>query len=106
VVEYLKSLRPSTSKACWKNRRPTAKHQAPEGGRTPIRTRSTIRRCNRPQDAARIDLAGAASPAHRLHRAARLIEQMERSGMVTEMQTNGNREVLAPAPRRRMTASN
>ncbi len=32
------------------------------------------------------------------NRAARLIEQMERAGMVSEMQTNGNREVLAPAP--------
>jgi S-DNA-T family DNA segregation ATPase FtsK/SpoIIIE len=32
------------------------------------------------------------------NRAARLIEQMERSGMVSAMQTNGNREVLAPAP--------
>src|SRR4029078_619188 len=31
------------------------------------------------------------------NRAARLIEQMERPGMVAEMQTNGNREVLAPA---------
>ena len=32
------------------------------------------------------------------NRAARLIEQVERAGMVSEMQTNGNREVLAPAP--------
>ena len=31
------------------------------------------------------------------NRAARLIEQMERAGMVSSMQTNGNREVLAPA---------
>ena len=31
------------------------------------------------------------------NRAARLIEQMERAGMVSTMQTNGNREVLAPA---------
>jgi S-DNA-T family DNA segregation ATPase FtsK/SpoIIIE len=30
------------------------------------------------------------------NRAARLIEQMERAGMVSEMQSNGNREVLAP----------
>jgi S-DNA-T family DNA segregation ATPase FtsK/SpoIIIE len=30
------------------------------------------------------------------NRAARLIEQMERSGLVSSMQTNGNREVLAP----------
>ena len=30
-------------------------------------------------------------------RAARLIEQMERAGMVSAMQSNGNREVLAPA---------
>ncbi len=33
------------------------------------------------------------------NRAARLIEQMERSGLVSPMQTNGNREVLAPAPK-------
>ena len=32
------------------------------------------------------------------NRAARLIEQMERAGMVSTMQSNGNREVLAPAP--------
>lgn len=32
------------------------------------------------------------------NRAARLIEQMERSGLVSPMQSNGNREVLAPAP--------
>ena len=32
-------------------------------------------------------------------RAARLIEQMERAGLVSPMQTNGNREVLAPAPK-------
>ncbi len=31
------------------------------------------------------------------NRAARLIEQMERAGMVSAMQPNGNREVLAPA---------
>ena len=30
------------------------------------------------------------------NRAARLIEQMEVSGVVSEMGTNGNREVLAP----------
>jgi S-DNA-T family DNA segregation ATPase FtsK/SpoIIIE len=30
------------------------------------------------------------------NRAARLIEQMERAGLVSEMQTNGNREVLVP----------
>src|SRR5207253_8659414 len=33
------------------------------------------------------------------NRAARLIEQMERAGLVSPMQTNGNREVLAPATR-------
>jgi S-DNA-T family DNA segregation ATPase FtsK/SpoIIIE len=32
------------------------------------------------------------------NRAARLIEQMEMSGVVSSMETNGNREVLAPAP--------
>jgi S-DNA-T family DNA segregation ATPase FtsK/SpoIIIE len=31
------------------------------------------------------------------NRAARLIEDMERAGMVSPMQTNGNREVLVPA---------
>lgn len=31
------------------------------------------------------------------NRAARLIEQMERSGVVSAMSTNGNREVIAPA---------
>jgi DNA segregation ATPase FtsK/SpoIIIE, S-DNA-T family len=31
------------------------------------------------------------------NRAARLIEQMERAGMVSPMQTNGNREILVPA---------
>lgn len=34
------------------------------------------------------------------NRAARLIEQMEVSGVVTEMSGNGNREVLAPPPPR------
>ena len=33
------------------------------------------------------------------NRAARLIEQMERAGLVTPMQSNGNRDVLAPAPK-------
>ncbi len=33
------------------------------------------------------------------NRAARLIEQMEDSGVVSSMSTNGNREVLAPPPR-------
>jgi S-DNA-T family DNA segregation ATPase FtsK/SpoIIIE len=33
------------------------------------------------------------------NRAARLIEQMERSGLVSPMQTNGNRDVLVPASR-------
>jgi DNA segregation ATPase FtsK/SpoIIIE, S-DNA-T family len=32
------------------------------------------------------------------NRAARLIEQMEASGVVTAMSSNGNREVLAPPP--------
>jgi len=32
------------------------------------------------------------------NRAARLIEEMEKSGVVGPMQSNGNREVLAPAP--------
>ena len=31
------------------------------------------------------------------NRAARLIEDMERAGMVSPMQSNGNREVLVPA---------
>jgi S-DNA-T family DNA segregation ATPase FtsK/SpoIIIE len=31
------------------------------------------------------------------NRAARLLEQMERSGLVSAMQPNGNREILAPA---------
>ena len=31
------------------------------------------------------------------NRAARLVEQMEKSGVVTAMQSNGNREVIAPA---------
>src|SRR5690606_47071 len=31
------------------------------------------------------------------NRAARLIEDMERAGLVSAMQTNGNREVLVPA---------
>jgi S-DNA-T family DNA segregation ATPase FtsK/SpoIIIE len=31
------------------------------------------------------------------NRAARLIEQMENAGLVSAMQTNGNREVLVPA---------
>lgn len=34
------------------------------------------------------------------NRAARLIEAMETSGVVSEMGSNGSREVLAPAPRR------
>ncbi|MCC6197459.1 MAG: DNA translocase FtsK 4TM domain-containing protein [Burkholderiales bacterium] len=33
------------------------------------------------------------------NRAARLIEQMERAGLVSPMQTNGNRDVLVPAPK-------
>jgi len=32
------------------------------------------------------------------NRAARLIEEMEKAGVVGPMQTNGNREVLAPPP--------
>ena len=32
------------------------------------------------------------------NRAARLVEAMEAAGVVTEMQSNGNREVIAPAP--------
>ena len=31
------------------------------------------------------------------NRAARLIEEMERAGLVSPMQSNGNREVLAPS---------
>ena len=31
------------------------------------------------------------------NRAARMIEDMERAGLVSAMQTNGNREVLVPA---------
>lgn len=34
------------------------------------------------------------------NRAARMIEAMEAAGVVTEMQTNGQREVLAPGPHR------
>ena len=32
------------------------------------------------------------------NRAARLIEEMERIGIVTPPESNGNREVLAPPP--------
>lgn len=32
------------------------------------------------------------------NRAARLIEAMERAGLVSAMQPNGNREVIAPKP--------
>lgn len=35
------------------------------------------------------------------NRAARLIEQMEAAGVVTEMGNNGSREVLAPPPPKR-----
>ena len=31
------------------------------------------------------------------NRAARLIEEMERAGLVSSMQSNGNREVMAPS---------
>ncbi len=31
------------------------------------------------------------------NRAARLLEQMEQSGLVSAMQSNGNREILVPA---------
>lgn len=31
------------------------------------------------------------------NRAARLLEQMEKSGLVSSMSTNGNREIMAPA---------
>jgi S-DNA-T family DNA segregation ATPase FtsK/SpoIIIE len=31
------------------------------------------------------------------NRAARLLEQMEQSGLVSTMQSNGNREILVPA---------
>ena len=34
------------------------------------------------------------------NRAARMIESMEMAGVVTAMNTNGSREVLAPAPMR------
>ena len=34
------------------------------------------------------------------NRAARMIEAMEMAGVVTSMNTNGSREVLAPAPMR------
>ena len=30
------------------------------------------------------------------NRAARLLEDMEKSGLVTSMQSNGNREIIAP----------
>jgi S-DNA-T family DNA segregation ATPase FtsK/SpoIIIE len=32
------------------------------------------------------------------NRAARMIEAMEQAGIVSEMQTNGSREVIAPPP--------
>ncbi|MFP4161443.1 MAG: DNA translocase FtsK, partial [Ectothiorhodospira sp.] len=32
------------------------------------------------------------------NRAARMIEDMEHAGVVSPLQSNGNREVLAPAP--------
>jgi S-DNA-T family DNA segregation ATPase FtsK/SpoIIIE len=32
------------------------------------------------------------------NRAARLVEEMERTGLVSAAQSNGNREVLAPSP--------
>ncbi|MCR2651028.1 hypothetical protein NSP17_24305 [Salmonella enterica] len=34
------------------------------------------------------------------NRAARLLEQMEQSGIVSAMQSNGNREILVPAAAR------
>ena len=34
------------------------------------------------------------------NRAARMIEEMESAGVVSEMQSNGSREVLAPEPPR------
>ena len=35
------------------------------------------------------------------NRAARMVEEMERAGVVGQLQTNGTREVLAPPPPRR-----
>ena len=44
-----------------------------------------------------LDLAGAAPPRIGCQPRARLIEQMERAGLVSPMGSNGNREVIVPA---------
>ena len=48
------------------------------------------------KNAPRLDLAGAAAPAHRLQPRRAPDRAHGAAGLVSAMQTNGNREVLAP----------
>jgi S-DNA-T family DNA segregation ATPase FtsK/SpoIIIE len=77
---------------------PTATTASASKARTQNPTRCTTRRWRSCCRRAAFDLARPASSCASATTAPRgLIEQMERAGLVSPMQTNGNREVLVPA---------
>ena len=95
--------KPTTWTASWPSPRTKAaicSAAARAGGQ---RGRSALRpgRRDRRQDPPAVDFRVQRHLRIGYNRAARLIEQMERSGLVSPMGTNGNRET-SPRPRRRM----
>ena len=104
VVEHLKSLgearihRRRARAGLGRGRRP----EAPTGGADAARrTRCTTRRCEIVLKHRRASISLVQRHLRiGYNRAARLIEDMERAGMVSAMQSNGNREVLVPRRKR------
>ena len=88
---------PNTSKACWMHRRPRATRVPavnPAGEADPLYDQAV-------EIVVKNRRASISLVQRHLrigyNRAARLLEDMERAGLVSSMQSNGNREILVPA---------
>ncbi len=97
---WFRTGKPAVARNMWMALPPTAKAKAAVAASTAGRAGSVVRSgsqlCDR--EAQSVDFRVQRQFRIGYNRAARIIEQMEAQGIVSEQGHNGNREVLAPPP--------